>query len=185
MIKFTTREVRYDVDGLTMVAHLARPEAEGPWPAVLVGHDGVGLDDYQRQRANDLAARGYIALAMDYHGGQVFFGMPEAMLARTLPLLADVQRMHTIGRTALETLLGVPGVDPHRIAALGYGAGAQIVLELSRIGVPFKAIAIVHPALPVANAKDWADVTSTFLLCTGSEDPICTPEQLLTFGGAL
>jgi dienelactone hydrolase len=28
-------------------------------------------------------------------------------------------------------------------------------------------------------------VTSTFLLCTGSADPLCTPEQLLTFGGAI
>ena len=64
-----------------MVAHLARPDGEGPWPAVLLGHDGIGLDDYQRHRADDLAAHGYIALAMDYHGGQVFFGRPDAMLS--------------------------------------------------------------------------------------------------------
>ena len=32
-----TREVSYDADGLTMVAHLARPRGEGPWPAVLIG----------------------------------------------------------------------------------------------------------------------------------------------------
>jgi dienelactone hydrolase len=180
-----TREVTYEVDGLSMVAHLARPDAEGPWPAVLIGHDGVGLDEYQRQRADDLAAHGYLAMAMDYHGGQLFFGRPDAMLARTMPLLADVERMRAIGRAALDILLGVPGVDADRIAALGYGAGGRIVLELARIGVPFKAVAVVHPALPPVRAEDWTDVTSTFLLCTGSEDPICTPEQILTFCGAL
>jgi dienelactone hydrolase len=180
-----TREVTYDVDGLSMIAHLAQPVGPGPWPAVLIGHDGVGLDEYQRQRADDLAAHGYLALAMDYHGGEVFFDRPDAMLARVMPLMADVERMRTIGRAALDILLALPGVDPDRIAALGYGAGGLIVLELARVGVPFKAIALVHPALPDARGEDWTDVTGTFLLCTGSEDPLCTPGQLLTFGHAL
>ncbi|WP_202879844.1 hypothetical protein [Sinorhizobium saheli] len=35
-----TCEIIYDVDGLRMVAHLARPDGEGPWPTVLIGHDG-------------------------------------------------------------------------------------------------------------------------------------------------
>lgn len=180
-----TRELTYDVDGLTMVGHLAQPDGPGPWPAVLIGHDGVGLDEYQRQRADDLAAHGYVALAMDYHGGEVFFDRPDAMLARAIPLLGDVGRMQAIGRAALDILLALPGVEPDRIAALGYGAGGRIVLELARIGVPFKAIAVVHPALPDARTEDWTDVTGTFLMCTGSEDPLCSPEQILTFGHAL
>jgi dienelactone hydrolase len=122
---------------------------------------------------------------MDYHGGELFFDRPEAMLARVMPLLADAERMRTIGRAALDNLLALPCVDPSRIAALGYGAGGQIVLELAKGGVPFKAVAVVHPALPAARAEDWTDVTSPLLLCTGSEDPLCTPEQLLTFGRAL
>ncbi|QTD57343.1 dienelactone hydrolase family protein [Parasphingorhabdus cellanae] len=181
----TTREVTYVVDGLRMIAHLAQPDSPGPWPAVLIGHDGVGLEEYQRQRADDLAAHGYLALAMDYHGGEVFFDQPAAMLARVMPLLADVERMQAIGRAALDLLLAQAGVDPDRIAALGYGAGGQIVLELARTGVPFKAIAVVHPAFPDAKAEDWANVTGAFLLCTGSEDPLCTPQQVLDFGSAL
>src|ERR1700704_683117 len=121
-----TREVTYDADGLTMVAHLAWPHGEGPWPAVLIGHDGIGLDDYQRGRADDLAEHGYIALAMDYHGGQLFSGNPEAMLARVMPLMADADRMQAVGRAALDILLAVPDADPGRLAALGYGAGGRI-----------------------------------------------------------
>jgi dienelactone hydrolase len=181
----STRDVIYNVDGLTMVAYLARPQGEGPWPAVLIGHDGVGLESYQRSRADDLAARGYLAFAMDYHGGEVFFGRPEAMLARTMPLMADVGRMQAIGSAALDNLLAEPGVDPDRLVALGYGAGGRILLELARAGAPFKAIALVHPGLPEANAEDWTDVSSSFLLCTGSEDPLCTPDQILSFGRTL
>src|SRR5258708_31151256 len=127
-----TREVTDHVEGLSMVAHLAQPDGQGHWPAVVIGHDGVGLDDYQRQRADDLAAHGYIALAMDYHGGQVFFGRPHAMLARTMPLMANVEPMHAIGRAALDILLALPGVDPNRRAALRDRAGVRSWLALAR-----------------------------------------------------
>lgn len=180
-----TSEITYDADGLTMVGQLARPDGEGPWPAVLIGHDGIGLHEYQRRRAVLLASHGYLALAMDYHGGQLFSGNPEAMLARVMPLIADADRMRDIGRAALDVLLAVPGADPDRLAALGYGAGGSIVLELARAGVPFKAVAVVHPGLPTARPEDWTGVTGPFLLCTGSEDPICTPGQVLTFTRAL
>lgn len=181
----TTRDLTYDADGLAMVAHLARPHGEGPWPAVLIGHDGIGLDDYQRARADDLAEHGYIALAMDYHGGQLFFGNPEAMLARVMPLMADADRLQAVGLAALDVLLAQAGADPDRLAALGYGAGGRIVLELASAGVPFKAVAVVHPGLPEARAEDWTNVSGPFLLCTGSEDPLCSPDQVLTFTRAL
>lgn len=181
----TTREVTYAADGLTMVAHLALPDGEGPWPTVLIGHDGVGLDGYQRGRADHLAMHGYVALAMDYHGGQTYFGEPEAMLARVMPLIADPARMQAIGTTALEVLLAEPGADRDRLAAVGFGAGATIMLELSSAGAPFKALAAIHPGLPAARSEDWTDVTGPVLFCTGSEDPICPPDQLLAFTSAL
>jgi dienelactone hydrolase len=107
------------------------------------------------------------------------------MLARVMPLLADAERMQAIGRAALDALLAVPGVAPDRLAALGYGAGGRIVLELARAGVRFKAVAVVHPGLPDISAEDWTNITGAFLLCTGSEDPLCTPDQVLTFSRAL
>ena len=181
-----TREVTYDADGLSMVAHVARPDGNGPWPAVLIGHDGIGLEDYQRGRADDLAEHGYLALAMDYHAGRTFFGDPQAMLARVMPLMADPARMRAIGRAALDLLLAEPGAAHGRIAALGYGAGGLIMLELACAGVPFKALAAIHPGLPAdARADAWLDVAGTLLLCTGSEDPICTPAQLLAFTSVL
>lgn len=178
-------QIVYHTDGLTMTGYLARPDGEGPWPAVLIGHDGVGLESYQRSRADALAKRGYVAFAMDYHGGKVFLGKPEAMLARTMPLLADVDRMRAIGHAALDQLLAQPGVDRGQLLALGFGAGGRIVIELARAGVPFQAMALVHPGLPDAGDDGCAGMKGSIFICTGSEDPIITPSHVLAFGQAL
>jgi dienelactone hydrolase len=62
MTTVTTRTVRYPADGLTMIGHLALPAGAGPRPAVLIGPEGSGLNDFQRRRADALAELGYVAL---------------------------------------------------------------------------------------------------------------------------
>jgi dienelactone hydrolase len=176
----STREITYDVDGLRMIGHLARPEGSGPWPSVLFCHDGIGLTEYQRQHADQLADHGYLALAMDYNGGRVFTD-PQEMLNRVMPLLADPERMRTIGRAALDALLAEPGSDPGLLAAIGYGGGGTIALELGRDGVDLRAIAAIHPAAPIPRPHDSAAIRGSVLLGVGSEDPITTPGQLQTF----
>jgi dienelactone hydrolase len=163
-----------------MVGHLARPDGAGPWPAVLFGHDGIGLTAYQRRGVDRLAEHGYLALAMDYHGGRVLSD-PQEMLDRVLPLLADPERMRAIGRAALDVLLAEPGADPARLAAVGYGGGGTVVLELGRDGLGLRAIAAIHPAAPVPRRHETAAIRGSVLLGVGSEDPIVTPEQLRVF----
>ena len=76
---------------------------------------------------------------------------------------------------------------PTRVGSPPWGTARaeSVVLELARAGVPFRGVAVVHPGLPPARAEDWADVGATFLLATGSEDPLCTPDQVLAFTAAL
>ncbi|HEY0811978.1 MAG TPA: dienelactone hydrolase family protein [Pseudonocardia sp.] len=180
----STREVTYDVDGLTMIGHLARPEGAGPWPTVLFCHDGIGLTEDQRRRADHLAEHGHLALAMDYNGGRVLTD-PQEMLNRVVPLLADPERMRAIGRAALDVLLAEPGADPGRLAAIGFGGGGTIALELGRDGVNLRAIAAIHPAAPIPRPLDSAAIRGSVLLGVGSEDPIITPGQLQTFAREL
>lgn len=176
----TTRQVHYDADGMTMIGHLALPDGAGERPGVLLGHEGVGLNDFQRHRADQLAKLGYVALAMDYHGGW-WFSEPDEMLARVMPMLADPDRMRAIGHAALDVLRAESRTDGSRIAAIGYGAGGTIALELGRDGADLKAIAGVNPGLATVRPEDSANITCPVLVCVGSEDTIVPPEQRQAF----
>ncbi|MFE7574078.1 dienelactone hydrolase family protein [Streptomyces sp. NPDC057521] len=175
MTTVTTRTVTYPADGLTMVGHLALPAGDGLRPAVLLGPEGMGLSDVERRRAEALAELGYVVLAFDLHGGR-YLGEPEEMLARCLPLLDDPERMRGVGHAALDVLRAEPRADPDRIAAIGYGTGGMIALELGRDGVDLRAIGTVN-GLSAGRPGESARIRCPVWAGVGSEDPIMGPAQ--------
>jgi dienelactone hydrolase len=179
----TTRTVEYPGDGLTMIGHLALPAGADRRPAVLIGPEGTGLDDVQRRRADALAELGYVALAFDINGGR-WFTDPEEMLAHAMPLLADPERMRDIGHAALDVLRAEPRTDPDRIAAIGYGTGGAIVLELGRAGVELRAIGTVN-ALMTGRPGEAAHIRCPVWAGVGSEDPIQPPAQRDAFAAEM
>ncbi|MEU3530823.1 MULTISPECIES: dienelactone hydrolase family protein [Streptomyces] len=199
MTTTTTRTVEYPADGLTMIGHLALPAGTGRRPAVLLGPEGTGLSDVERRRAEALAELGYVALAFDLHGGR-YLADPEDMLARCTPLLADPDRMRDIGHAALDVLRAEPRTDPERIAAVGYGTGGAVGLELGRDGVDLRAIGTVN-GLITGRPGEAARIRCPVWAGVGSEDPIMSPAQrdafteemraagvdwrLVVYGGAL
>ncbi|MEU8581044.1 dienelactone hydrolase family protein [Streptomyces abikoensis] len=183
MTTVTTRTVTYPADGLTMVGHLALPPGSGRRPAVLVGPEGPGLNDFQRRRADALAELGYVALAFDINGGR-WFTDPEEMLARITPLLRAPRRMRDIGHAALDVLRAEPRTDPDRIAAVGYGTGGAIALELGRDGVDLRAIGTVN-ALTTGRPGEAARIRCPVWAGVGSEDPIMPPAQREAFAAEI
>ncbi|MFI2608434.1 dienelactone hydrolase family protein [Kitasatospora sp. NPDC018619] len=183
MTTVTTRTVEYPADGMTMIGHLALPAGTGPRPAVLLGPEGPGLSDVMRRRADALAELGYVALAFDLHGGH-WFSDPQEMLARVLPLLDDPDRMRDIGYAALGVLRAEPRTDRGRIAAVGYGTGGAIALELGRAGVDLRAIATVN-GLVTGRPGEAARIHCPVWAGVGSEDPIMAAAQRDAFAAEM
>ncbi|MBZ4018381.1 dienelactone hydrolase family protein [Streptomyces purpurogeneiscleroticus] len=179
----TTRTVEYSADALAMIGHLALPAGEERRPAVLIGPEGMGLSDVERRRADALAELGYVALAFDLHGGR-YLDNPEEMLARCMPLLADPDRMRGIGHAALEVLRAEPRTDRDRVAAIGYGTGGAVVLELGRDGVDLRAIGTVN-ALTTGRPGEAARIRCPVWAGVGSEDPIMPPAQREAFAAEM
>ncbi|MEU6809561.1 dienelactone hydrolase family protein [Streptomyces sp. NPDC046831] len=183
MTTVTTRTVEYPADGLTMIGHLALPAGVDRRPAVLIGPEGPGLNDFQRRRADALAVLGYVALAFDINGGR-WFSDPQEMLAHVTPLLADPDRMRGIGHAALDVLRAEPRADLARTAAVGYGTGGAIALELGRDGVDLRAIGTVN-AVTTGRPGEAARIRCPVWAGVGSEDPIMPAEQREAFAAEM
>lgn len=174
------REVEYTVDGTTMVGRLALPAGDEPRPAVLIAHDGGGLDEYQKARAERFAELGYVGFAMDYygHGHSV---TDEEAAARCLALWSEPERIRESATTALDLLRTHPRVDTRRIGAVGYCFGGAVVLELARAGADVKAVVGFHPRLATRRPADAANVRGTVLVCVGADDPLISVEERTAF----
>jgi dienelactone hydrolase len=173
--------ISYDVDGTTMVGHLAYDEARsGPRPAVLLCHEGPGLDDHVRGRAERLAALGYVAFALDCYGGGNALPIDEAM-AKLSQLMGDPDRFRRLGFAGLDVLLAQPTVDRSRVAVIGYCMGGALALEMARAGADVQAVVGFHPSLDTSRPEDARNITASVLVCCGTADPFISLDQRLAF----
>ena len=177
----TVRDVRYTADGLDLTGTLAIPDGPGTFPLVLIGHEGPGLDDIQRDRASHIARLGYVGFALDYHGTMSPFADRQVMMDRLGELFADPDRTRALGLAALDAVRNEPTVDATRVAAIGYCFGATLALELGRTGADLKAIIGFHPGLTNVRPNDSRNIKGRVLMCIGADDPMIPLEHRVAF----
>ncbi len=178
-------DVSYSFEGATMIGHLAYDDLTTKLrPAVLVSHEGPGLDGHAKAVTEHLAALGYVAFALDYHGGGEVLAM-DAVMERLGALRADPARAGALARAGLDVLLAQRITDHHRIAAIGYCYGGVMSLELARTGADVKAVVGFHPGFHPADAAPRTEasrrIKGSVLLCCGADDPFATPDQRAAF----
>ncbi len=177
----TTTDIAYDVDGATMIGRLALPAGDGTRPAVLIAHEGNGLDDEQKRRADRFAKLGYVAFALDYYGGGRPLADRDEINARLTVLYESPERVLRLATAGLEVLLAQPRVDPAQVAAIGYCFGGTLVLDLARSGADLKAVIGFHPGLTSTRPQDSTIIVGKVLVCVGADDPLIPVEQRLAF----
>jgi carboxymethylenebutenolidase len=111
-----------------MSAFLARPEAAGKHPAVIVVMEAFGLNNHIKDVAKRLAAEGYVALAPDmyYREKDAVVGydqLPEAI--RLMMTLKDDGIVSDIG-SVIQYLSGQEFVRADRIGITGFCMGGRI-----------------------------------------------------------
>jgi dienelactone hydrolase len=170
-------EIEYEADGRRLVGTYAVDDyTRGPRPAVLVSHEGPGLDDHCKGRAVRLAALGYAAFALDYQGDGVAPPFDQGM-ARLVELMGEPARVRALGRAGLDVLLRQDRVDASRVAAMGFCFGGAMSLELARDGADLKAVIGFHPGFGVPNAGDASGIRGRVLMFCGADDSLIAKEQ--------
>jgi dienelactone hydrolase len=174
-------DITYEVGGQQLIGHLAVDDATTTArPAVLVCHEGPGLSDHAKNIAERLAGLGYVAFALDYHGGGTQLPAEE-MWPRLSELMGDNARIRTLATAGLDVLLGQPTADASRVAAIGYCFGGTMALELARSGAAVHAVVGFHSGLATARPQDSANITAKVLVQIGTEDPLIPAEQRTDF----
>jgi dienelactone hydrolase len=174
-------DIEYTVEGRRMVGHLAVDDRRpGRRPGVLVCHEGPGLDEHAKGRAERLAGIGYAAFALDYHGDGKRLD-PEHMMEQLVALMGDPDSIRRRANAGLDILLSQSEVDPTRIAAIGYCFGGTMALELARSGADLSLVIGFHSGLGTQRPARGGEVRAAVLACIGADDPRVPAEQRAAF----
>ncbi len=158
---------------------------KGKRPGVLVFHEWWGLNDYARSRAEQLAALGYVALAVDMYGKGKVTTHPEEASQWMQQTTANVEAWQAKARKGLELLQADPRVDPTRLAAIGYCFGGATVMQLVYSGAPVKGVVSFHGSLPLPLPLQKFTSSAKILIAHGEADPFLTPEHIADFKKSL
>ena len=169
----------YSEGGTELHGLLERP-ADPNGRAVLVVHEINGIGKNVQRRAAMLAELGYVAFVPDlYGGGRAYEGAEAAN--RMNSLRGDTGAFRSRVRVGVDELVGIAGVTPDRVAAIGYCFGGLAVLELARSGADIAAVVSFHGLLRSDAPARKGEVKAAILACTGARDPLVPLEDVATF----
>ncbi len=177
-----TETVEYKQGDTTLEGYLAYDDSiSGKRPGVLVVHQWLGLTDYEKHRAEQLAALGYVAFCADIYGKDNQPKNVQEAGALAGKYKNDRALLRARVNAALEVLEKNDLVDPKRIAAIGYCFGGTTVIELARSGANIAGIVSFHGGLDSPAPADGKNIKCKVLVLAGADDPFQKPEDLTAF----
>lgn len=177
-----------------MAAYVARPDGEGPWPAVVVGFEMFGVTPYIRRVADRLAGFGLLAVVPDFYHRTApgHSGTADAEgRTRGLELLNRLTREEV--RADLEAVLAHLEQRPDtagRPSMAGFSLGGHLAW-FAATQIPLAAVAAVYPGwlttsgTALSRPEPLLGLTPRIadgggcrlLYLAGSDDHVATPEQ--------
>ena len=152
------KEVVYTTKPKTLKGYLCRPSGEGPFPAVLYNHGGVGniIGGALKETCEALAAAGFVGFA------------PIRRQTRSMAdHLDDVQ-------AGLDYIQGLDYVNRNRIAMAGFSRGGALTFIAAARGTRIKAAIIMASANPPPQSgftlKDAVKIRVPVLLLVAEND---------------
>jgi len=177
-----TSVIHYQVGDTRLTGYLAYDDRiNGKRPGVLIVHEWWGPNDFVRDRARKIAELGYVAFAVDMYGEGKTAKHPQdagrfaGTVRNNMPVM--------IGRfnAAITQLKADQHTDTGRIAAIGYGFGGAVVLEMARTGLDIAGVVSFHGNLGTGQPAKKGKVKARVLVFNGAEDPYTKPADIAGF----
>lgn len=170
--KIVTENIEYKQGGTVLEGFLAYDdELKGKRPGVIIVHQWMGLKDYEKMRAEQIAKLGYVAFAIDIYGKGIRATEREGAAKLATMYRSDRKLMRERAKAGLDTFRKMKNVDSSRIAAMGYCFGGGVVLELARSGADVAGVISFHGSYNTPNPDDARKIKGRVLAIHGADDP--------------
>ena len=176
--KIVTQDVEYK-DGKTVLqGYLAYDDSRPKAPGVLIAHQWMGLTDYEKGRARQIAGLGYVAFAADIYGKGVNASTMDEAGKQAGKYKGDRKLLRSRMIAGLKTLKSQKMVDPKQTAAIGYCFGGTAALELGRSGADTLGLVSFHGGLDSPTPADGKNIKSKVLIMQGADDPFVPKKDI-------
>jgi len=182
--EIVAKDVDYKDGDVTCQGYVAYPaNLKASTPAVMIVHQWMGLTDYEKGRARQLAELGYVAFACDIYGKGIRGGVNGAQPGELAGKYRNADRKLFRQRllAGYHAMLSQAHVDKSRTAAIGYCFGGTGVLELARAGAPTKGVISFHGGLDSLHPADAAKIKGKVLVLHGADDPFVPKKDIDAF----
>jgi dienelactone hydrolase len=177
-----TESIEYRDGDVTLKGYLVfDDQTSQKRPGILVMPEAFGLGAHAKERANRLAALGYVALAADPYGNGLEVTDLQEAIKHAGALREDPAKFRQRARVALDKLASVPQVDASQLAMIGYCMGGTFSLEMARDGASLKGVVSFHGGLETQRPAVAGQVKAKVLVCHGADDPFVPPAQVNAF----
>ena len=180
--KVQTKLIDYKQGDTVLQGFMAWNDAQqGLRPGVLIVHQWMGLTDYEKMRAEQLANLGYVAFAADVYGKGARPKTREEAGAEAGKFKNDRALLRARVEAGLDVLRASKFVDQSRVAAIGYCFGGTAVLELARSGADVAGVVSFHGGLDAPDPNDGKNIKAKVLVLHGADDPFNSAENIAAF----
>ncbi|WP_255430740.1 dienelactone hydrolase family protein [Candidatus Nitrosopumilus sp. SW] len=159
--------------------YLAKPAADGQYPAVIMIHEWWGLNDNVKDMAEKLASHGYVVFAVDLYDGKVATTSDEAR-----QLVGSFDKQNGIENMNVATQYIQEQYSPEKIGSIGWCFGGQQSLNLALNNEDMDATVIYYGRL-VTEPQTLSSIDWPILGIFAELDQGIPPKQVNEFESAL
>jgi len=184
--KIRTQDIEYKSGDTVLEGFLAYDDASPKQrPGVLLIHDWMGVGEYAKSRAMQLAELGYVAFAADIYGKGVRPSDPKEASALAAKYKNDRALYRERLKAGFDQLINDKLVAPGEVAVIGYCFGGTGALELARSGAALKGVVTFHGGLSNPAPDDAKNIRCPVLVLHGADDPFVKADEVAAFKGEM
>src|SRR5437868_389871 len=172
-----TSNVDLKVNGDNAYAFVAEPDDNARHPGVVMIQEWWGIEPHIRQLAQKLATEGFVVAVPDLFHGKIATETADAQ-KMVMMIRGNVEKAAREIIGALDTLKGMPNVEPKKLGLMGFCVGGFMTYYVASRYADLGAVVPFYGAGYDPTPEEVARVNASVLAFYGSRDHSVPPEQI-------